>query len=150
MTSPDAPVPPAALPQQQPFYPPPYLAAPPPNRPPRRWKPWELALIIGGCAVLIGGLVVAYVLSNGFTGGGNGTKPEVAIVACTYDGAFTHLTYRLTNEDDVAHDYRVTGTVGHQPLIPDTLVGIAPGETVSGEMLGPEEGDCRLTGVNQH
>jgi hypothetical protein len=127
-----------------------YLPPPTPRPPSKRWKPWELALIIGGCVVLVGGLVVAYILSNGFSDGGGGglggPKPTIQLTSCQYDGVATHLQYRVTNNDKIRHDYYATGTANHSPMIPDTLVNVAPGETTNGELIGSSSsgGTCTL------
>lgn len=77
--------------------------------------------------------------------------PSSSVTSCSNDGILARLGYQVTNRDTVAHDYYVTGTYGHTPLLPGVLKNVKPGETARGELVGgsSETGSCALTAVDQ-
>lgn len=107
---------------------------------------WATALIIigGVIALIVGGGIVLVAIGAGST-----VKPKVTVVSCGSDGFATTMTYILVNNDKVAHDYYVEGTVGHSPTTPDVLKNVGPGERASGSMMSPATGDCAITKVDQ-
>lgn len=123
----------------------------PPPRPVKKGMPtWEiLVCVIGGVVGLI--LITATSLwAFGVHVGVPGpAKPTYDVIGCQYDGFATTLEYEITNNDTRPHEYWVEGRVGHSPTLPDVLENVAPGERVTGKMIGVEQGGCAITSVQQ-
>lgn len=136
----------------QPPYPPPpgngYMPPRPAPQPPKKFPVWAIILItVGAAAVLVLGGLVVTVLDGGF---GSPPKPTARVTGCNGDRLEVTIDYVLTNHDSRTHTYIVYGSVGHSPVVPDTLVGVAPGETAHGQMIAlGAQGDCEITGVDQ-
>lgn len=145
------PVPPrGAQPYPQPGYRP-YAAPPTPPKKSANLPAWLIVVIAVGCAMvlLLVGIVGSLVLDN--IGGDSTAKPTARMTGCTSDGLSTTIDYVLTNHDSRTHTYYVHGTVNHSPAIPDVKENVAPGETVTGQIigLGLDGGSCEITEVDQ-
>lgn len=120
---------------------------PVPPQPHRRGLPtWATALIVlGGAAVLL--LVAAAAL---IALGSRSPAPYYSVTSCQSVDGVTSMGFIVRDNDKVPHDYTVHGSIGHSPAVPDVLVGVAPGQTVTGHLEGFEStGDCRITEVDQ-
>src|SRR5437867_10217359 len=66
---------------------------------------WQIVLAaVTGCVVVLFGI---WAMTGGLTHGSDNSapSPDAHLVSCSYDGAFVHLKYQVTNRDTVAHDY---------------------------------------------
>lgn len=132
----------------QPYGGPPGWAPPPPRK--KGMPAWAIVLVVVGgvIALFCGGGVILFAIGAGSAA--SAPKPTVHVTSCEYDGVIaTYMNYTIKNNDSKPHDYYVSGTVGHSPALPDILKNVAPGETASGKLMGTEQGDCRITRVDQ-
>lgn len=130
--------------------PPPYQPAPPFTPPRKKGLSTGATVAIVLCSIF--GLFAIGCLALFLVGAADiasTPKPTYGVTACRWNTYTGTLSYSLTNNDKKAHNYWIEATMGHSPMIPATLKNVAPGETVTGEMVGGEQGDCRITRVDQ-